>query len=371
MCVPIRTSTLMLLLPLLACDNAPQPRTDARGGDGSALRDGATTRHDGALPLTDGGLPAVDGPPIDPAQDSDGDGLPDGFELLFPGFDPQLADSDGDGIPDGEEDKDGDGLTAAQEWAIYADPRTIGPRPSPLRKDLAIELDAQQGFAPSSAVLTAAIAAFAAVDLPNLDGSKGISLQIIPDETDLPVAPLPGDLQARMDYLGAHGPKHISGPHAAKLVHVIFAGERPDAAGRGGDTVGASDTTPDRAGALIYAGNLAKILPVCNAPGSPAVTLEEGTSSTCVHELGHVLQLGHDTEVGGGVNPYNVMSTDLGECDKLKQRTRGVGNTDPSLGASETGGAPRFSAAAAQLMKLRNKISVEASGLEVENGHEM
>ncbi|MFB6255924.1 MAG: hypothetical protein ABEH58_04220, partial [Haloplanus sp.] len=51
--------------------------------------------------------------PLD--NDTDGDGLTDGFESRNRVFDPLVADSDSDGVPDGETDRDGDGLTSLQE----------------------------------------------------------------------------------------------------------------------------------------------------------------------------------------------------------------------------------------------------------------
>lgn len=49
--------------------------------------------------------------------DTDGDGLPDWFEVLI-GTDPGNADSDGDGTPDGMEDHDSDGLSNRAEYLI-------------------------------------------------------------------------------------------------------------------------------------------------------------------------------------------------------------------------------------------------------------
>ena len=74
-----------------------------------------------------------------PSDDSDGDGLPDGFERNITLTDPTKADTDGDGLPDGVEvysyksnptvaDSDGDGLSDGQE--INAQRRT-----DPLRAD--------------------------------------------------------------------------------------------------------------------------------------------------------------------------------------------------------------------------------------------
>ena len=63
------------------------------------------------------------------AFDSDGDTIPDGFELFGVGTRPELADSDGDGTPDNLEvdlddpltysDTDGDGLQDGQERASF------------------------------------------------------------------------------------------------------------------------------------------------------------------------------------------------------------------------------------------------------------
>lgn len=51
--------------------------------------------------------------PLD--NDTDDDGLTDGFESRHTGFDPLDADSNDDGVLDGEADRDGDGLTNAAE----------------------------------------------------------------------------------------------------------------------------------------------------------------------------------------------------------------------------------------------------------------
>ncbi len=58
------------------------------------------------------------------AQDEDGDGLTDGFEIRFgyPAALPDQADSDADGTVDGLEDADGDSLTAEQEEQFGSDP---------------------------------------------------------------------------------------------------------------------------------------------------------------------------------------------------------------------------------------------------------
>ncbi len=53
--------------------------------------------------------------------DTDGDGLSDAWELAN-GYNPTKADTDGNGIPDGYEDKDGDGLANLMETAFVGNP---------------------------------------------------------------------------------------------------------------------------------------------------------------------------------------------------------------------------------------------------------
>lgn len=54
--------------------------------------------------------------------DTDGDGLPDGYEYFTLGTDPKKADSDDNGISDADEDFDEDGLTNLEEYELGTDP---------------------------------------------------------------------------------------------------------------------------------------------------------------------------------------------------------------------------------------------------------
>lgn len=54
--------------------------------------------------------------------DTDGDGLPDGYEVYVTLTNPLSPDSDGNGIPDGQEDADGDGLSNFEEYNLGSDP---------------------------------------------------------------------------------------------------------------------------------------------------------------------------------------------------------------------------------------------------------
>jgi hypothetical protein len=58
--------------------------------------------------------------PLNP--DTDGDGLPDGYEVFVLGTDPLNPDTDGNGILDGDEDFDDDGLSNYEEYILGTDP---------------------------------------------------------------------------------------------------------------------------------------------------------------------------------------------------------------------------------------------------------
>jgi hypothetical protein len=368
------SSRLILLgtvaLVFSGCDDKPSR------GDALALEAGISVDRPGSggeRPVASGdGLPAVHDVgnlrPDGPGKDTDGDGLPDAFEILF-GLDPSKKDSDGDSTPDNLEDEDQDGLTNAEEWATWALSPTEGQPCSPRHKDLLLQVDYQQGKAPSSFVLGKAIEAFAAVEVANLDGTTGVALHVILDEKDLPDQDMTESLTDRLNYLGAHGPK-LGGAAAGRMVHVMFVAGRPGSPSTGGDTMSSTGEPASKTGVLIYADNLAQIFPRCATPTDPKITLEQGIAGTFVHEVGHALQLGHDTAAGGGINPYNIMSIDT-SCTMLRQRTLGTGNTDAALGATEAQGGPRFSKAAVQLIKLEDKISVETNHFESGEGYEM
>jgi hypothetical protein len=292
-------------------------------------------------------------------------------------LDPQIRDSDGDGTPDGAEDYDGDGLTNLEELAaarLSALPEVTAP--NPLRKDLLIELDSMSGREPEEEALRMAVRAFAALPLTNPDGSNGVALHVVPDERDLPAQEFDGSFEQRWAYLAAHGPTMDDGLSPPlplrKMVHVVAAARRSDIPERGGETV-AAETDPEKAGVFIYRDVIEAYFPACERtmpPVLPAITVLEMTGGTLIHEVGHTLQLGHDTDAGGGVNNYNIMSVP-GSCGDAQMRSHGADNHDPALGATEEAGEPRFSAAAAQLMRFTRKLSADTAAMEDEDGYEM
>ena len=143
--------------------------------------------------------------------DSDGDGLEDGSELNEYGTDPTSADSDSDGLNDGEEvteygtfplspDSDGDGLSdlEEEEYGTNAtNPDTDGDglpdgaevnsealsESDPLRKDVFVEVDYMQSYKPREETMNLVEEAYEEAPIENPDGSTGISLHIILDES--------------------------------------------------------------------------------------------------------------------------------------------------------------------------------------------
>ncbi len=55
-------------------------------------------------------------------MDSDGDGLPDAYELLVSNTATNVFDTNGNDVPDGEEDFDGDGVLNVGEYSLLTSP---------------------------------------------------------------------------------------------------------------------------------------------------------------------------------------------------------------------------------------------------------
>jgi len=307
-------------------------------------------------------------------EDTDGDGLPDAWEEAVGDpslLDPSLADTDNDGTDDADEDPDQDGLTNIEELACARLTATPASPPlHPLRADLLIELDSMVGFDLSVAVLTGFVSAYAALPYTNPDGSTGIAARVLVDEQNLAATEFSGDFQQRWSYFAAHGPTFTDRalpaiPYDA-MVHVIVAAQRTDLPDRSGETVPDYGGNIENTGVFLFHDAITAVMPTCGVPTETPplsdVSVEEALASTLVHEVGHLLQLGHDTDTGGGTNYWNVMSVP-GTCSAAQRRFHGWQNTDPTLGNTESVAAPRFSDAAAALIQLTNKVSVDTPDL--------
>ncbi|WP_226010388.1 hypothetical protein [Halomicrobium salinisoli] len=139
------------------------------------------------------------------ATDSDGDGLSDAREREL-GTDPNDSDTDGDGLPDGAE-------VNAEETLPGADPT---------RTDVYVEVDATPGCSLSDEARANLTEAFETSPVDNPDGSEGISLHLIEDET-VPEADVVygggrvGDRNDLGDYATEHFDREGEGYHYALL----------------------------------------------------------------------------------------------------------------------------------------------------------
>ncbi len=310
-----------------------------------------------------GAEPARDDVIIVPDLDGDGDGLDDDWERWAGDptqLDPTQLDTDGDGTPDADEDPDQDGLTNREEYALSTlHPLPAALPPHPFRASLLVEVDAMLDRRIDDAVFERAAAAYADV---------AVDVHFFRDEQDVGATVFDGSFEQRWSALEDH-PANFVGVPIEHMAHVLVAAERTDLNGRGGEVV-AHESDVEKTGVILYYDTLDALHPACGTADGGPILLEDALTGTLIHELGHALQLGHDTPRGGGVNPYNIMAV-AGSCEEALQRFEGFGNDDPDRGATADLAEPRFSRAAAILIELDNVVSRDTSVLFEGVGHEM
>jgi hypothetical protein len=356
------------------------PQRDSAVAPDAALAVDAAVAVDAALP-PDAAVTAPDaGMPPSPGVDLDGDGLEDLWEFNAGAvglLDWRLRDTNNNGTQDGDEDSDDDGLTNLDEYHASLVPRATPGAPHPLRLDVLVELDCMEARCLSAPLLALASAAFAEAPRVGAAGVSGVGLHVYLDEVDLTAVDFDGSFPQRHAFLQGHPPQRADLNTAVfprgRLLHAAVVTRRTDDASRGGEVITDSGGTTEKTGLLLYHDALDALFPQCGVTGQPDltdITLDEALTTTFVHELGHMLQLGHDTDVGGGVNLYNVMSVPTSCVDGFR-RFRGWMNNNPALGATQTGGGPRFSAAAAALFRLDEVLGVDTALLVGNTGREM
>jgi hypothetical protein len=318
---------------------------------------------------------------FDSANDTDGDGLDDLWEQRYENedlLDWNNSDSDNNGIADGDEDYDLDGLTNLEEYAAGRMTFMRSPDgPHPLRKDILVEVDYMVDKFILDDEVDEIRAAYSALNIQNVDGSIGVLLHFVLDETDIIDQDFDGSFSQRHEIFKNHGPtfNDYQAPPMPldKMVHLIIAGRRTDIPQRGGEVVTDVEGDIEKTGVFLYLDVVFENFPQCERPIEPIlppITASEMVVATIVHEFGHLLQLGHDTEVGGGINYYNIMSIPT-SCNQAHQRVNGIDNHDQSLGSTQSVSAPRFSDEASLLMEFTNIISIDTALIEDDDGYEM
>ncbi|MEL6177345.1 MAG: hypothetical protein AAFS10_00260, partial [Myxococcota bacterium] len=196
-------------------------------------------------------------------------------------------------------------------------------------------------------------------------------------QRDVPSMVLDGSFEQRHALLSNNGPEFNGIDTDAlaleQMIHVMIVSQRADDLFRGGEVVTDGGNDPNKTGVLVFLDTLIELHPNCGGgiDDREDITLNRALANTLVHELGHTLQLGHDTMEGGDINAYNIMSIP-NSCLTAQQRAYGVDNDDPILGNTEAVAAPRFSRDAIELMQLDTILSVDVARLDNEGlGREM
>jgi hypothetical protein len=204
-----------------------------------------------------------------------------------------LDDADGDGLMDCWE-TDGWGIDINHDGVIDLDLFARTARAD--HKDLFVEIDAMNGYAPPAEVVDQVVAAFA--DVPNVylgnpDGLQGINLQAEYSDTNLPVEALPGGVLEAWEKFATIKDANFGSPaergnpntqqtlRAKRLVYRYGLWARTY---RDSTAWGVGEITDWIADDFIVAMNVPLSI--------------EDQAATFMHEFGHTLGLGH----GGGDN---------------------------------------------------------------------
>jgi hypothetical protein len=223
--------------------------------------------------------------------DRDGDGLTDAEEGLL-GTDPDNPDTDGDGLPDGWEVHGVNGIDLRGKGA------------SPLHKDIFVHMDfmarasAANGLAPNDTVLRAIEAVFAAAPVSNPDGRMGITIHFDRGKE----VPFDADLSPVDSEFAALKAAHFDPRRAPVYHYMIWAN------GYGGGTSSGNSFAIPNSDFLVTLGHW---------NGGNGGTDNEKIG-TFVHELGHNLGLMH-----GGSEHRNYKPNHLSIMNYLFQ-TRGI-----------------------------------------------
>lgn len=208
-----------------------------------------------------------------------------------------------------DRDSDGDGLL--DSWEISGVPYTAQngstqyftlPDADPEHKDLYVELDVRSGQSFSNTSIELLEQAFASAPLPNPDGSDGVNLHILKDESNLTIPQVwqtdgcwPNDFDAkRTSYFGTSAER--SDPNHEALLDAKAKAYRYCIAAHSADNhIGGCGQTPGDNFVIFV--------------GSPAYN-DENKAAVFMHELGHNLGLRHGggDSVNGKPNYPSVMN---------------------------------------------------------------